>query len=123
MRRELFRYVIVGLGSNLVLFIVYLVITSAGVGHKTAMSLLYVFGVLITFLFNRNWTFGHMGGISTAFSRYATAYATGYLINLSALYLLVDRFGLPHQLVQGILIFFVAVVIFLIQKQWVFQHG
>ena len=53
--------------------------------------------------------------------RYAVTYAFGYLLNLTALFALVDILGLPHRPVQAVLIVTVAVSIFLLQKYWVFR--
>jgi hypothetical protein len=45
----------------------------------------------------------------------------GYLLNLSLLWLLVDRWGLPHAPVQGVLILGVAAFLFVVHKVWVFR--
>ena len=47
------RYATVGLAANGVAYILYPAMTWSGVGHKTAMILLYAVGVSLTFLFNR----------------------------------------------------------------------
>ena len=117
---QLFRYGLVGLTSNAFGFLLYLVLTYAGMGHKTAMSLLYGVGVLQTFYFNRRWTFGHNGPNSTAFARYVVTYAVGYLVNLVVLIMLVDRWGYPHQWVQAAMIFILAAFLFAAQRYWVF---
>lgn len=114
------RYAVVGLLSNVVLYLVYLALTVAGVGHKKSVTLLYVVGALFTFLFNRFWTFGHAGAVRHSMVRYLMAYIGAYVANLGALYLFVDRFGLPHAAVQGIAIFAIAALLFLLQRFWVF---
>ena len=119
-RGQFLRFALVGLGSNLLLYLGYLILTSGGMGHKTAMTILYALGVAQTFVFNRNWSFRHPGGVHGAFARYVICYAFGYLLNLFVLHLAVDRFGLPHQIVQGIMIVTLAVMLFLLQKFWVF---
>ena len=58
---QVIRFAVVGFASNLVLYLVYLGLTSIGLGHKNAMSILYVVGVLQTFVFNNKWTFRHYG--------------------------------------------------------------
>lgn len=118
---QLSRYALVGLVSNIVGYLLYLLLTYAGMGHKTAMTLLYAVGVLQTFYFNRGWSFGHDGEISVAFVRYVSAYALGYLFNLAMLMLLVDQWGWPHQWVQGVMIFVLACMLFLLQRYWVFR--
>ena len=117
------RYSFVGLSTNLVLYLLYLLLTGVGMGYKTAMSLLYVLGVFTTFIFNRNWSFRDGGGIPDALFRYAAAYLSGYLINLAVLFWLVDVHSLPHQWVQGVMIFSLAVYLFLLQKFWVFRDS
>jgi putative flippase GtrA len=117
------RYVVVGLASNAVIYALYLVLTYGGVGHKTAMTLLYALGVLQTFYFNRRWSFRHDGHVSRALFRYVVAYLFGYLVNLLALLWLVDHLGCPHQWVQGGMIFALAVMLFLLQRHWVFHHA
>ncbi|WP_296543294.1 GtrA family protein [Rhodoferax sp.] len=113
---------VVGLVSNAIIYVIYLVLTQLGMGHKLAMSLLYAVGVLQTFFFNKKWSFRFDGAASPALVRYATAYALGYIVNLSALMLLVDQMGLPHQWVQGAMIVVVAVMLFLAQRYWVFPQ-
>jgi putative flippase GtrA len=118
---EIVRFGVVGLASNLVLYLFYLGITNIGLGYKVAMSFLYVVGVLQTFIFNKNWTFKHKGYLNDTFIRYILIYGAGYFINLGALVIFVDRFGYPHQWVQCVMIPVVAVSLFVMQKIWVFR--
>ena len=60
-RREFIRYAIVGVVSNALLFVLYLSLTVAGVGHKLAATLVYAVGVAQTFVFNRSWSFRDEG--------------------------------------------------------------
>lgn len=118
--RQLIRFATVGFLGNFALYVLYLLATSAGVGPKTAMTVLYILGVLITFAFNRTWSFGHAGAVPVALYRYLLVYLVGYITNLTALYLLVDRMGLAHQWVQGVMIVLIAAGLFLSQKYWIF---
>lgn len=117
------RYAVVGLASNVVGYMLYLLLTYAGMGHKSAMSLVYAVGVAQTFYFNCAWSFRHDGRISTSFVRYVSTYAFGYMLNLAMLLLLVDLLGWPHQWVQGAMIFVIAGLLFLMQRYWVFAHS
>ena len=118
---QLLRYGIVGLASNLIGYLLYLGLTHASLGPKTAMSLLYIIGVAQTFLFNKKWTFKNNDPHHRVFIRYCFTYGLGYVVNLSALVLLVDRLNWPHQAVQGAMILILAIMLFLIQKFWVFK--
>ncbi len=118
---QLIRYAAVGIGSNGVLYIAYLILTRIGIGPKLAMSLLYALGVIQTFVFNKRWSFRHGGAHGPAFVRYCTAYGLVYLANLGLLMLLVDRAGWPHQWVMGGLVVVMAIVFFMVQKFWIFR--
>jgi putative flippase GtrA len=122
-RTQFIRYVVVGLASNAVIYLVYILLTRLGMGPKLAMSLLYGVGVLQTFVFNRKWSFQFEGASTPALIRYATLYAIGYAINFFAIVLLVEQQGLPHQWVMGVLVLFMAVFFFIGQKLWVFHES
>lgn len=121
-RTQFIRYVVVGLASNATIYVGYLLLTRFGMGPKLAMSLLYGVGVVQTFVFNKKWSFRFEGTATPALVRYATVYAVGYVINFFALMLLVDQAKLQHQLVQGVVIFVVAMMLFVAQRYWVFRQ-
>jgi putative flippase GtrA len=118
--RQFLHYAIVGLISNAILYGAYLLLTSHGIGHKTAMTIIYCVGVLQTFVLNRSWTFRHRGEVAGSMARYIATYFFGYVSTAVAMYLFVDLIGLPHQTVMLALIVIVACGIFLLQKFWVF---
>lgn len=119
---QLFRYGLVGLSVNLIGYALYLFLTFVGGEPKVVMTLLYIVGTFSSFFLNRFFTFKHSGFYGTAFGRFWFTYMLGYLINLLALYVGVDVIGFPHQIVQAIMIFIVAGVLFLLQKFWVFRR-
>ncbi len=119
---QFIRYALVGLVSNAIAYLIYILLTYIGLGPKLAMSLTYCIAVLQTFVFNKRWSFRFGGALAPALVRYALAYAIGYVVNLLALILLVDQAGLPHQWVQGVMILFIAVLLFLAQRYWVFPQ-
>lgn len=121
--RQFLRYAVVGLASNVLLYLAYLGLTAVGVGVKLAMTLLYFAGVAQSFIFNKRWSFEHAGAHGPAFLRYCSCYALGYVINLASLFIFVDILGYPHQLVQGVLILSLAVMLFVLQKYWVFRSS
>ena len=118
---QFIRFAVIGLASNALLYLAYLLLTGMGMGHKLAMSLLYATGVTLTFLFNKNWTFGHRGEYRKTFIGYLLIYLLGYVVNLVALMVLVDRMGFQHQWVQGMMILVIAVMTFLMQKFLLFR--
>jgi len=118
---ELAKYGIIGVSSNLTLYIAYIFLTGAGVGHKTSMTLLYAVGTLLTFLLNKTWTFKHKGDHAGSLTRYLITYFSGYVTNVLFLVLLVDTLKYDHRIVQFFLIFLVAIQLFVIQRLWVFR--
>ena len=71
------RFILVGLASNLLLYLLYLVLTMRGIEPKIAMTFLYALGVAQTFFFNRRWTFSHNGVFRESLRRYLIVYGTG----------------------------------------------
>lgn len=116
-----FRFVLVGIISNLVLFALYLLLTSFGIGPKIAMTGLFALGVIQTFIFNKKWTFNHLGMGESIFCKYMVVYGLTYLINIFALLVLVDKLKYPHQIVQAVMIVCLALLLFVLQKFWVFR--
>jgi putative flippase GtrA len=118
---QLLRYSVVGVGSNALGYVLYLGLTALGMAPKIAMSLLYMVGVLQTFVFNRSWTFRYSAQGQAAFRRHVLLYAAGYLIQLLLMALLVDALHWPHQWVMAGVIVSMAVFFFAGQKFWVFR--
>lgn len=116
------RYAIVGLVSNGLLYIAYLLLTGIGMDPKISMTILYALGVLQTFVFNKKWSFRHHGKVSYSLVKYILSYLLGYLINLFVLWYFVDILAYPHQIVQAIMIVLLAVMLFALQRYWVFPH-
>ncbi len=119
-RRQFARYAVIGLVSNLTLYSVYLLLTIYFLQPRTAMTITYAIGVLVTFLLNRSWTFAFSGRRRAALARYLLVYTIGYIINLLVLSIFVNAYGYPHEVVQAGMILFLAIAIFLAQKLWVF---
>ena len=87
------------------------------------MTLVYLSGVTIGFLGNRNWTFSHRGSVITSALKYVVAHIVGYLINFLILYFFVDKLMYPHQVVQAVAIVVVAIYLFVILKRVVFADS
>lgn len=116
---QVIRYIIAGAAINGISYILYLVLTSLGVGHKMAMSSLYIIGMMVNFLVNRRWTFRGTGAVSAGLARFLVAITVGYMLNLIGLFLFVDVAGWPHELVQAGAIVVIAVYFFIINKHYV----
>jgi len=120
--QQLIRYGLVGLASNAAIYLVYLFLTYLGMEAKSAMTLVYLIGASIGFVGNRNWTFAHRGGTSSAALRFVLAHVLGYMLNFLILYAFVDRLGYAHQGVQAAAIIIVAGFLFVTFKYFVFNE-
>jgi putative flippase GtrA len=121
--KQLFRYAIVGVISNAIAYLAYLLITSIGLSPKLAMSSLYVVGAIVGFAGNRHLTFAHSGGLMGSGARYVLTHAIGYLINLTILMVFVDHLNYPHQAVQAAAVLVVAAYLFFALKLFVFPSS
>jgi putative flippase GtrA len=120
--RQLIRYGLVGVASNLTLYFIYLLITYLGVEPKKTMTLLYIIGASIGFVGHRQWSFSHRGDATRAAIKYTAAHLSGYMLNFLILFIFVDRLGYAHQVVQAAAIIIVAGFLFMVFKYFVFRE-
>lgn len=123
MLRQLFRYGVAGLLTNLFGYMVYLLITFLGVDPKIVVSVIYPLSAVTGFFAHFRYSFSYRKGYSGAAIRYSIAHCIGYGVNVAMLYVLSDRLKFPHQAVQAAAIFVVAGILFLIFRYFVFPHS
>lgn len=114
------RFLLSGLATNASAYAVYLLLTLLGTGHKTAMSLVFVAGMLLSYNMNRRWTFAFREERGATRWRFAAAYAAAYGLNLSSMWVAVDLMGWPHYWVQAANLAVISALLFLAQKYWIF---
>lgn len=119
-RRQFLRYAAVGVTLNVALYVAYLLLTHSLMGSRAAMTLTYCSGVGAGYILNRTMTFRHCGRSAASLPRYVVVYLIGYGLDFLALWLLTSRMGVPHQLVQGGVTVVLPIVLFALQKYWVF---
>lgn len=120
--KQLIRFALVGIMSNLTGYLIYFLVTYLGATPKITMTLLYGVGATIGFMGNRNFTFAHKGNFLGTSIRYFIAHIFGYIINLAILIIFVDQLGYGHQWVQAVAIFAVAGILFILFKFFVFAN-
>jgi putative flippase GtrA len=120
---QLVRYGVIGLANNSIGYLIYLLLTHFGATPKVTMSILYVVGATIGFWGNRKLAFEYKGDVMGSGTRYVITHCLGYLVNLSILFVMVDKLGYPHQWVQAAAIFIVAGFLFLMFKFFVFTEA
>ena len=116
------RFVLVGIVSNGLCYGCFLALLWSGlVGYVNAMTAAYCLGVILSFLFNKVFTFEHHGRFMPALVRFIALYLSGYLINLWLLRFLVDSVGWAAAVAQLLVIVMLAVYFFFMQRLIVFR--
>lgn len=118
--RQLVSFAAVGISSNLLGYGAYLILAESFIGPKLAVVILYPIGVIVSFIGNKRFTFQHKGQVISKGARYFTVYAFGYFLNLFLIIWLVEILGYPHQIVQAIAVFLVALISFIMLRLFVF---
>jgi putative flippase GtrA len=120
--KQLARYGVVGVLNNLLGYMIYLVLTWLWLDPKLAVTLLYPIGALTGYFGHARYAFGYGGRTSRGILRYAIAHLIGYGANIGMIHLFSDRMGYPHQLIQGLAIFVVSGILFLLFRYFVFPN-
>jgi putative flippase GtrA len=119
--KQLARYAVTGVLSNLSGYFGYLLLTLFTVGPKLAMTIVYILGAFVGFFGNFHWTFGYVGRFLPVLVKYIFVHIIGYTLNFLILFIFVDKMAYPHQIVQAFAIFVVALFLFFILKKIVFN--
>jgi len=114
------KFLFAGLITNASVYAAYLLLTAAGMGYKTAMSFVFVVGVMLSYNMNKRWTFASEDARAATLWRFVAAYTTAYMLNFFSMWVAVDRMGLPHYLVQAVNIVVISTLLFMAQKYWIF---
>jgi len=118
---QAFRYIRVGIFTNLFFFLVYLALTGFGLKPVVVVGILYPIGLLISFVSHRQHSFQYDGGFRGPLVRYLIVQGLGYLLNISLMILITDRLGVPHQLALLFNIFLVGGLLYLCMRFYVFS--
>ena len=121
--RQVIRYGIVGLLSNLLCYGIYLLVTFYWLKPMVAVSLLYPVGAIIGYFGHSKYAFAYQGRHTQALARYIIVHIIGYGVNVSMLYIFWEKFKLPHQAVQAVAIFVCASISFIMFRYFVFPRS
>jgi putative flippase GtrA len=121
-RKQLIRYGIVGLASNLAGYLTYIALTAFVFPPKLTMTLLYTFSATLSFLGNQRFTFNDKSSLKRSVPAFGLVHFVGWALNWSLLYMFSDRLGYSHQSVQAVSIFIVAAYLFVAMRFFVFYQ-
>jgi putative flippase GtrA len=113
------KFLIVGISNTLLAYLLFIALVKLGINYKIALFFQYLFGILFGYLFNRYWTFAY-NKQNRSFIKYLLLYIGIFLLNSILLIYSVDFLLLGAIFSQFIIIGFMSILSFLIQKNWVF---
>lgn len=108
--RRLARYGLVGLGSNLSLYLLFILFLRLGLAPTLSAGLCYVLGVALSYLLNRRWTFASNDSHFRDLPKFLLAYGIG--LGYTVAMLLFLMLWLPPEIAQIINIGMTALVIY-----------
>ena len=91
-----------------------------GAEAKLSMTIVYLFGVTVSYFVNRRWIFNSKEKIRTTSWKYWLTQLLGYSINYFILYCFVDLLHFKYEYVQMLAFLVVAAFLFLMLRFYVF---
>ena len=118
------KFLLAGTANSAVgLSVIYAAKWLAHCGDVLANALGYGVGLLMSFLLNKNWTFGYNGPAGRAMSRFLLVFALAYALNLASVLLAIRYLGLGGYLAQALGIVPYTVFGFLASRYYVFRES
>jgi putative flippase GtrA len=121
-RGEAARFALIGIKTNVIYYLCYVVLVFAGVPPRFALTTIYTFGILYTFGFNRTYVFKTDAPPLSQLLRYALTYLVAWALNIILLEGSVSILGVNPYVAQAFLIPIIAAINFLALKFFVFYH-
>jgi len=115
------RFSIVGIKANIVYYLLYVLMTAAGLSPAVSVTMVYLFGIVYTFWLNKGFVFRDRGLAKHKFASYLLVYGIAWGLNLMTLEFMISRLGINHFVAQGVLICVFAVLTFLALRFLVFR--
>jgi len=80
--KSLYRYALVGIGSNASVYLVFVVLIWSGVSAVWAAAICYGIGLILSYTLNRKWSFESTAGHRLDLARFAISYGVGFVATL-----------------------------------------
>lgn len=108
--KRLSRYGIVGIATNLLLYVVFLLLLYLGVDPVVDAGICYLLGVSLSYILNRRWTFDSRNTHKKDLPKFLLSYGIGLISTLLTITVLMQF--LPTEIGQLLNIAITAVVIY-----------
>ena len=120
--KKIFRFIVVGIITNLIGYVIFLLVVAAGVPVKTTVTALYGVGVLLGFFGNRRFTFSDTQKWWYSLLMYCIVSLGGFGINYALIVVFVDNWHIYYAYVEFVAIGVVAVYMFIMNRFFVFKE-
>ncbi len=97
---EWLRFALVGIKSNLLYYLIYVLLSLAGLTPAPSIAVVFLFGGAYTFWFNKSFVSRDEAAARPQIPGYIAVYLAGLAVNLVLLNALITRFGLDHYAVK-----------------------
>lgn len=116
------RFALVGLATNGLGFMVYVLLTNHLMTPLVTLSILYPLSIIVSYKSHRRLSFKKpSSGNTRRFSSFAKGQIACYFLNLAVLYIFVELFGFSHLVVQAATVIMIGTLLFLINRIYVFR--
>ena len=118
--RRTIRYGIVGMSAIGLDFTIYAGLVLAGLWYPLAKALSLVVATAFAYTTHRVWTFRAGAHRTVTLRRYLTVQGSCVAANVVLLAILIERAGLNAIVAQALVVPFIAVASFVVQRNWTF---
>ena len=118
---QLVKFVFIGSINTVLCYTIFLLcIYFFHLHYVIALIVDYIFGILISYFWNRRWTFKSNGKISKEIRKFIFVYLVAFVLNYVSLLIFIDFFGIEAIFAQIIAIAIITPLTFLSHKMWSF---
>lgn len=117
------RYYASGLAINVAAYGAFLLLLQTGMGVKTSFTLVFIVAITVSFWINRRYVFRSNADVSTGYVLHWLNAGAAFAINLSALWIFVDRLGMLPAYVQIASTIFTSGLLFIANKVFIHKRN
>lgn len=117
------RYYSFGLAINVAAYGGFLLLLQTGMGVKTSFTLVFIVAITVSFWINRRYVFRSNASVSTGYALHWLNAGAAYAINLTALWIFVDRLGMLPAYVQIASTIFTSGLLFISNKVFIHERN
>jgi putative flippase GtrA len=119
--RQFLRYGAVGVVTNLLLYLLFVVLNALGLTPIWAMTASFAAGCGLTYFAHGRYSFRYGATNPALVVKYVFVYGSAYALNLAGLWFGTKRLGLSPRLVQVAMVLLIGVYLFLLARFFVFR--